>query len=113
MEKYQEITEKEQLEALYDQQIYLLQKELEKVNSARDLVLEKAALQAAADPEVAAPVAAAYSKAMAQLYLKRREKKIIEIECNEEQEAYGKKLIAIKDKLAKLESDIKEMKETV
>ena len=105
--------EREQLNALYDQQIFLLKKELDKMRTEKSQVLEKKAVQAAADPVVSAPVILAYSKAMANLYLKRREKRILEIACGEEMEVYERRLTAIRERLSRLEEDIKEMKKTV
>ena len=57
MDNYSGNDEREQLEALYDQQIFLLKRELEKAEQLKGSMLDDIALKAAAQPEVSGPFA--------------------------------------------------------
>lgn len=105
--------EREQLDALYDQQIFLLKKELDKICIAREALLDEIADKAASDPKAYEPLAAAYAKIMTRIYMKKHEAETIEKACADEYGVYERRLTDLREKLSKLEKDLMEMRESV
>lgn len=101
-----EIEKNEQLDALLNQQIYLLKQELQRLMGQSDALAQKIAGKITEQGDIIEPLLFTYSREMSKLYLKGLQKKRLQLKCDSEESKYESKLNSLREKIGNLELDI-------
>lgn len=96
----------EQLDFLFDQQIYLFEQELQKLKKEKNTLIKEIADNFANKDNAYEPIISSYSNAITKLQLKELELKEIQQKCDTEQSAHEIKLKKLRETISTLESDI-------
>lgn len=106
MDEIRNTQEKEQLDALFSQQIYLLRQELKKLTDKKEELALSIADGSAESNKISDAVSIPYSKSVSKLYLRELEKQQLEKSCRKELNEYEGRLQALRDKISGLETEI-------